>query len=272
MLTYLYLFLAGLAGGFIAGLAGIGGGTVYVLIIPITLTYLGVPIEYMAQYTIANSMFAIFFASLSANYSLFKNKNIYPKQVFLIGIPAVIISLFALHYFVNTKYYSLSAFNLTLIVLMIYMLIRTIVNAQQNNDRSLDELNPVYLVVTGSFAGLLSALSGLGGGVLTVPILNSWMKVNIKKAASISLGVIVLSSFAMTVVNLLENPGFGTPDSQGYIIFPIAIALSLGVVIASPLGVKMSVKLSSKIISYIYAAFLGIVIIKKIMEVYSINS
>src|SRR6478609_1452334 len=105
--TFLYLFISGLLGGFIAGLVGIGGGVVYVLIIPIALKLIGTPESEIPQYTIANSIFAIFFASASANYFLLKYKLFYKKVVIVISLSAIVISYFTVEYIVNTSWYSM---------------------------------------------------------------------------------------------------------------------------------------------------------------------
>jgi uncharacterized membrane protein YfcA len=47
---YLLLFLAGLAGGMISGLLGVGGGLIYILILPIAFSYIGIPNQEIAQY------------------------------------------------------------------------------------------------------------------------------------------------------------------------------------------------------------------------------
>jgi uncharacterized membrane protein YfcA len=84
------------------------------------------------------------------------------------------------------------------------------------------------------------------------------------------LGMILITSLSMTIYNLLETTLFPYEIFRsGYIVYGIVIPLSLGVVISSPLGVYISDKLSSRIITYIFSAFVGIVIIKKIFELLS---
>ena len=265
--SFFYLFIAGLLGGFIAGLVGIGGGVIYIFFIPFALHYVGVPASEIPQYTIANSFFAILFASSSANYVLYLKKSFFLKEVLLVSTLAIVVSLITLNFIVNTSWYSLEVFNSVIIVLLLYMLFSTLVSAKKVYLTPLDSLKKWRLSLVGAAGGFIAALSGLGGGIIIIPLLNSLMKVDIKKASSISSGVIMLSAFFITLFNLFEKPlnEFHFYNS-GYIIFPISLALSLGVVLASPIGVKVSRTLSSASISYIYASFLGIVIIKKIAE------
>jgi uncharacterized membrane protein YfcA len=269
--TFLYLFFAGLLGGFIAGLVGIGGGVIYVLIIPVALHLIGVPIAETPQYTIANSLFAILFASASANYFLIRYKLFYRKEVFIISLLAIIISYFSTEYIVNTTWYSLELFNSILVVLLLYMLYTTLLSAKKVYYTPLDSLNKFKLGTVGAAGGFIAALSGLGGGIVIIPVLNSMMKIDIRKASSISSGVIMITAFTITIHNLFEHPIHSFSFyNQGYIIFPISLSLSLGVVLSSPIGVKVGRKLSSTSISYIYASFLAIVIFKKLIELYKI--
>ncbi|MFL5730012.1 MAG: sulfite exporter TauE/SafE family protein [Cytophagaceae bacterium] len=263
------MFLAGLIGGFIAGLVGIGGGVVYVFIIPISLSYIGVPKAEIVQYTIANSMFAILFASASANYVLIRLKLFYRKAVLIISLSAIVSSVLVLHFIVNTPWYSLRVFNIIIVVLLFYMLFTTLRSARKVFVFPLDSLKRWKLAIVGAAGGTIAALSGLGGGIVIIPILNSFMKIDMRKASSISSGVIMLTALTMTLYNLFEKPVHEFKAyNMGYIIFPIALTLSLGVVIASPFGVKISRKLSSSTISYIYAGFLILVILKKVAELF----
>jgi uncharacterized membrane protein YfcA len=119
----------------------------------------------------------------------------------------------------------------------------------------------------GALAGILSALSGLGGGVIIISILTLRFNVDMKKAKSISLGVIFITSLVMTISNLLENPSLNfQSDNIGYIVWPLALSLSVGVVLGSPLGVRFSRRLSNRAISYIFVSFLAVVIIDKLLQ------
>jgi uncharacterized membrane protein YfcA len=270
--SFLYLFFSGILGGFIAGLVGIGGGVIYIFIIPIALHYIGVPAAEIPQYTIANSFFAILFASASANYVLIKHNLFYIKEVLIISVLAILVSHFAIEYIVNTTWYSIEIFNIILILLLLYMLYSTLLAAKKVHLTPLNSLNKWKLGMVGGAGGFIAALSGLGGGVVIIPVLNSLMKVDMKRASSISSGVIMITAFTITIHNLLETPinSFQFYNA-GYIIFPIALSISLGVVIASPIGVQVGRKLTSISISYIYASFLIIVILKKIIELLKIT-
>jgi len=270
VIDFLFLFVAGLVGGFLGGLLGIGGGIIYIIVIPVSLQHLGVPPDELVQYTIANSIVASLFSALSANYFLIRTKNFYPLEVVIIGFFGVVSSLLVLHGVVNTHWYSRSTFNVVIVLLLLYMLLKTLANAVkvlpaenvEQEDRGL------RLGLAGLASGAVSALSGLGGGIVIIPILNSVFKMDIKKANSISLGVIGITSFTMALSSMLEAPLHPFHFyNVGYVIFPVVLALSLGVIIASPFGMKAGNVLSSRTISYLFSFFLALVILRKIIEI-----
>ena len=66
---------------------------------------------------------------------------------------------------------------------------------------------------------------------------------------------------------MLSVTSFGTHNhNTGYIVWPLALTLSLGVVIASPFGVSVARKLSGKTISYIFVLFVMVVIADKLIQ------
>jgi len=264
---YVLLFLLGMIGGLLAGLIGIGGGVMYVLILPYLLLDMGFPEQEIVQYTIANSLVGTFFAALSANLVLFRSNQIYWKEVLTIGIFGTLTSIFLLAFLVNTERYSVREFNLAVILLMVLIIYRTVKqNWNGNQEKELSLQLPVYASM-GVGAGTVAALSGLGGGTILIPMLNTGAKMNMIKAKAISLGVILISSLAATIFNFFETPQIDyVNQSHGYIVYPLALITSAGVVIGSPIGVKVATKLSQKWISVIFVCFVVVVIIDKAIQ------
>jgi uncharacterized membrane protein YfcA len=186
------------------------------------------------------------------------------------GSFAMITSLLVLHGIVNTQWYSRGTFNVVIVVLLLYMLLKTLGNAakQLPAENTETEGRRLQLGLAGLASGAVSALSGLGGGVVIIPILNTVFRMDIKKASSISLGVIGVTSLTMTISSLFEVPVHPFHYySIGYVIMPVSLSLSAGVMIASPLGIKASRVASSRMISYVFAFFLALIIIRKIIEI-----
>jgi uncharacterized membrane protein YfcA len=191
------------------------------------------------------------------------------------GFIGIITSLLLLQYVVNTSWYSKDTFNIVIVVLLAYMLLKTVLNASNHKIEKVQATNrlDMKLGLAGLAGGAVSALSGLGGGVVIIPILHSFFNMDIRKANAVSLGVIGITSFVMTVFSLLEN--VRTPSVHyhtGYIIFPVALSLAAGVVIASPFGVKASRTASPQMLSYLFSFFLALIIIRKIIELAAYSS
>lgn len=266
---YLLLFILGLIGGFLAGLIGIGGGVMYLLILPYLLIKMGFPPEEIVQYTIANSLVGTFFAALSANIVLYKQRKIYWSTVLGIGLFSTLVSLLILEFFVNTSAYAIREFNIAVISLMLFIIYGTIKQNIRGNSKEEKKISWCSSAAMGAGAGAVAALSGLGGGTVIIPMLNIGFKVNMLKAKSISLGVILISSLAATIFNFLEQPRIDyVNQSHGYIVYPLALIISIGVLLGSPIGVKVSTKMSEKTISLIFVCFVVVVIIDKLLQLF----
>ncbi len=254
---YIELVIAGLGGGFLAGFLGIGGGIIYILVLPAVLLSVGVAEAELAQHVIANSIFGTTVAALAGSISLLHAKDFYWKEVVLVGLSAVFTALLLLFTFVNTLLYSKQLFTIVTIFFLVAILLgalspkygnllfpRPVANAQR------------WYLITGASSGAMSALSGSGGGTITVPMLTSGLHLDIKWAKSISLGVIFIASLGITIFNFVDHPHAALlPGQFGYIVLPISGTLSLGVLLGSPLGVWMARRTSSNVISWCFIGF-----------------
>lgn len=265
---YFLLFIAGLVGGLISGLLGVGGGIIYIVILPIAFHFIGIPEQDITQFTIANSLFGTFFAGLFASFNHIRHGEFYPKQIVTIAVFSITTGLLTLFYIVNTTFYSNEVFNVVVIFLLAAMLISTLFNAQKQSDFEEKKDNALgRLSLTGISTGLTASLTGLGGGVIIVPFLIQGLKMGMKKAKAISLGVITLTSLTMVIFNLFQKPiSTIEVNHTGYILFQVAGPLIAGTLITANLGVKLSRKLKAATVSYLFSAFVFLVIIKKLVE------
>ncbi len=262
--VYTLLVLAGALGGFISGLVGIGGGVIYVFVIPYALAYWHVPLEWQAQFVIANSLAAIFLGSVAANYTHFKKGYFYMRPVLLISFAATVSSWLSLTFFVNTRFFSMEFFLFLLILIMAYMLIYILKGATQHIDEPVEKIPWTGLLSIGIASGLVASASGLGGGIVIIPMLNRFFGINIKKASAISLGVITVSALVISITNMNVHLPIEVMGSIGLIIPVICLTLSLSVIFTSPWGVLAAHRLPSHYISYIYAVILLAVMMSKI--------
>lgn len=253
---------------------GIGGGIIFVLILPPILYKIGVNESEIVAFTIANSLFSTVFTTLSGNIKQASNNNFHLKTILFISAPGIVVSFILIHFFINTPYYSKDVFNIIYISLILFLLVRLLARIKQ--DRSEEKIvktestNPVYFLLTGLLGGFVSPLTGLGGGLVIVPILHTFFHFPIKKANAISLGVIGITAFFSSIFNMIEKPTSNISDlSIGFIIIPIVVFLSAGGIIGAMFGIELSKKMKSGKITILFAAFLVLVLVKKLLEIYN---
>lgn len=265
ILDLIILFSLGSLGGLLAGLLGIGGGIVYVLIFTHYLESIGTPSDIIVPAIVANSMFAIMFAGLSGTYKQWRNNNFFPKEIALIGLTASCTSIVFSYLISLGNWYRKEHFTLLFILLLIYIAWKIFRSANIQVKEQLEKKSTGKLFLAGSISGSIAAFSGIGGGVIIVPFLTNLMRMPIKKATSISLGVISVMALNTSVFNAFfqKNPNITTNNNHwGLLFFQLALPVALGSLIFSPIGVNLSSRLKPSAIRIIFAIFLMIVIIK----------
>jgi uncharacterized membrane protein YfcA len=263
-----WLVLAGFAGGVLAGLLGIGGGIIYVVILPYALTDAGVTTEYLAPLTIANSIFGVLFASLATNYLNIRNKDFYLRESLWVGIPGAAFSVLILKTIVLQSWYSITYFYGILILFLGYMLISLFYKRNLEEKPSTFSYKKTTLSFAGIIGGSLASATGLGGGAAVVPILSTQLHMDIKKARSISLAMIGMTALSLTFFNLLDDSGIQhLPYQIGLIYFPVALPVTIGVLAGSPVGVNLGRRWSSHTIRILFGIFILAVILEKLYQI-----
>ena len=99
-------------------------------------------------------------------------------------------------------------------------------------------------------AGMLSTLIGVGGGIIVVPVLNSWCGVPLRAAAA-------TSSF---LIGITAVPGIIGHYQLGHLVLPaLAAASILGVLAGTRAGLWVSQYAPVRVMKFLLAAVLGLV-------------
>ncbi len=266
MIDLFWLVMAGIGGGILAGLLGVGGGIIYVLVLPYALIKAGVSNELLVQFTIANSIFGVLFASLASNILNIRNHDFYPRESLWVGLPGAFFSILVLATIVSSSWYSITFFYVLLILFLLFMLISLYFQKSENQRKDLSKNKEARLGFAGIVGGSLASLTGLGGGAAVVPILTTQLHLDIKMARSISLAMIFITSLALTAFNLFTYPGEPPlPYQSGYIYFPVVIPLTMGVLIGSLIGNGLGRFFSSATIKILFSILIIVVIIEKLI-------
>jgi uncharacterized membrane protein YfcA len=270
MIENLWLVAAGLIGGFIAGLTGLGTGVVMLGVIPLVMTQYHVPESQLVSVIIANTILSTLVSSFANVVTTLRQHMFFLKETLWVGFFATIFSFFVFETVVNSAFYSRQVFNSIIVGFMFIIILQTFRKLKLSNVEA-ERVTKLKLSLTGIFSGTVAGFTGLGGGTIIIPLLNLWQRVDIKKAKSISFGVIFAIALWLTLYNLSFNGTIPIDGSIGLIIFPMMLPMIIGVLVGSPLGVIVSHKMSSRAVTLIFLFAVAIVMIQKIMELVRLN-
>lgn len=259
----IWLLLGGLLGGFIGGLLGIGGAPIYLVvywhIMPIL--YPSIDDVTATQLVIANAVLVRTFAALSGCYSHYRNDNLYLDTVIAISIPATLVSL-ALIILLSHVHYTKTIFSICFILFflpLLYQMFRA--DFSKKNFNQPNRIKVFYLNGIGVVCGLVTALTGLGAGFVVVPMLNNFFNIKLRKVASISLSVILLSSvFIVFYYLIFYRISVDLPYTIGALSLPLAIPVIIAGLISSPLGVAFARRLAPSQLRHTFIVFCILII------------
>ncbi|MBU42579.1 MAG: hypothetical protein CMN76_05120 [Spirochaetaceae bacterium] len=238
----------------ISGAFGIGGGTLTVpfLIFMGSLNWPESEKAGLAHTAVAISLLTALILSVSASAS-----NILSKRIHF--IPGIIVSVFSLpgsYLGVEVSgYLSFRALSLIFAsIVAITGLIGFFRKSSTGNSESIPEYNPLryptskrqilFFAIAGFFVGILSALTGLGGGVVLVPLF-LWLLPGKKASESIATSsfCIVFSAFYGTILYAFQENLAPLPDpSLGHYFLPYAIPFAVGALIGGFAGAALKNK------------------------------
>lgn len=191
--------ILGFAAGVIGSMIGLGGGFV---IVPV-LTFLG----FSPQLSASESLFAAFSNAVASTASYSKQKRIVYSlglKLGLLSIPGTIIGAFISDEITSSLFKLL--FGGVLIAASIYIFSKRKMEPKAYN---LSKQVMVFAVACSFFAGIISSLFGIGGGVVFVPLMIIVIGLSMKLAAPTSQFILLFASASgMTVHALLGHTDF----------------------------------------------------------------
>jgi len=258
---FLILLLIGAIVGYYSGLIGTGGNIILIPVFDILFHYLKIPETEVVKFIIAHSFFITAFTGLSVSYKQFKAKNLHVKEVLFISIAGMITAFFMTEFIKNGNWYHKSDFDLVFFTLLLILAIRMLFFKQPPPPINENHLNKPYFPIIGIVAGLISSLSGLGGGIIVIPILTDILKTPLKKASSISIGVVAMLALPISAsylsIDARSTMQNFLPAQLGYISMFIAVPVLIGVFSTTGWGVRTAQKTDPNKLRLI----LGIVVI-----------
>ena len=145
---------------------------------------------------------------------------------------------------------------------MFLIALRTIFeNSKSEKNKLAQPLSDPYLFLLGIFTGVLSAFTGLGGGVVYVPSLIYLFLINARVAVGTSSIITAATMISSAISYILQGSGLHT-GSFGFVIPEAAIPLGIGAIAGSFLGVHIVMKSSTEIVKKAFAVLLIAAVVK----------
>lgn len=251
----LALGVVGLAVGFASGLVGIGGG---VLIVPFlyffyrTPAFSGVqvPPELLVTVAHATSLFIIVPTAVTGTLTYSRARLVAWRAVVPIALFAIAAAAVGATLALEIPGEAL-AFGFGLFLIF--------TGFQLSSRKPGGEGRPLRLelrvtATTGIAVGLLSAMLGVGGGVVAIPMLIYVMRMDVARVAATSLAVVGMAALSGTVSYIVNGIGVAgrPPGSLGYVHFAAALPIMLGSMVAVRWGAKANQRVNRKVLRWVF--------------------
>lgn len=241
-------FLLGIVAGLTVGLAGIGS-TLLILPTLVLLFPHYMPADLSIKMAVATTLAC---TSISVSYAAvihIKKGNVdFSLCLQMAGIYALtaLIGAYTVH-FLPAK-----TIEIMLGIVLILVGAKTVLMKQPYAATEKNLKRSSFIIAT-SFAGLSNSICGIGTGNIAIPYLSRYFSV--KKSTGTSIVSTVVACVFGTIAYIYYGWDLsGLPKySLGYVYTPLFIVISIGMVIGTPIGYKLSERLDPKWIKRLLA-------------------
>jgi uncharacterized membrane protein YfcA len=246
-----YIFI-GFFAGIIGGLLGIGGGVITVPCFFIIFTWMGYLQGDLMPVAVGTSLAAMIFNTLSATL-VHHSKNIVKWEIFKKMSPGL---------FIGSVFGTTLTLWLPEVVLEVFFgvflcTLSTIYFRKEMPHFSFSGNHTSFILRLASFViGTLSSILGIGGGVLTVPLLMA-IKIPDKNAIGTSSAITLLVATLGTISYIF----FGwksdfSSENIGFVNVPAFLTVGIMTFLSAPIGAKLTHQLPISKIRHIFAIVL----------------
>jgi uncharacterized membrane protein YfcA len=248
--------LLGIVAGLLAGLLGVGGGLVLVGALALLLPSQGVPPAIAMQAALATSLASVI-ATAAASATAHARRGAVLWRYVAWLLPGLLLGAWLGGRFATgIDGESLRWFVVAYCLLAALQLALELPRPRAGGETAQEAAPGAWLVLAGTGIGAVSAVVGIGGGSMTVPLL-VWRGVTPVRAVAsssacgVAIGLSAAASYA-------SAPGaVGMPaGSVGYVFLPAAVGIVLTSLLAAPFGARLAHRIEGRTLKRIFAAFL----------------
>lgn len=257
-MIYLLLLGAGMLGGFLAGLLGIGGGFVVVPVLIVLLPAFGIAPDLLPKVAVATSLAVMVPTACSAVFAQYRRgaldlasvRSLAPSAGIGAAIGAQLAAALtgqwvALIFAIYAGYFAVK-------------MLRDVPVRPQSAGRLANAVLKCPTSFIGALIGAFSSIAGVGGASLTVPYLlfhNVEMKRAVATSSAVGLAIAVAgaASFAFARADIAS---IDSPMLFGLVCWPAALVLASSAILMAPQGVAWSHRLPVRQLKRAFGAVL----------------
>ncbi|HEX6589448.1 MAG TPA: sulfite exporter TauE/SafE family protein [Longimicrobiales bacterium] len=263
------LLVVGLLVGFVSGLIGIGGG---VLIVPFLYFFYAHP-EWAGIHMLpgleatvahATSLAVILPTGLAAAAAHHRSGLVAWRAALPIAGVAVVAAFAGAHFATLLPAEVLK----TLFGLLLIGSGANLARSSVGHAREELHLTAPVVIATGTSIGLLSALLGVGGGIIAIPMLVYVVGLDMRRVAATSIAIVALTAASGTIAYGLAGVGVpGRPDgSIGYIHLVAALPILIASLFTVRLGAYVNQRMRTRHLRLLFAVLFVLLGLRLLIE------
>ncbi|WP_417583559.1 sulfite exporter TauE/SafE family protein [Nitrincola sp.] len=255
-MVLIVFLLLGMAAGVLSGLFGIGGGLIIVPILVYVFTLQGVSVDVLTHLAVGTSLATIVFTSINSVLAHHRLGAVQWRTVLWLSFGILFGSALGGY---TASFMSGALLQKVIGVFAILMAIQMFFQLQPKHQAGSDP-GRGFLGVSGVLIGWASAIFGIGGGSLTVPLL-SWkgvpMRLAVGTSAACGLPIALSGSLSFIWFGLQAE---ALPEwSLGYVYLPALLGIAVTSMVFARFGAQLAHWLDPLLLKRLFALLLFLV-------------
>lgn len=249
---WLIYFGVGIFIGFLAGLLGIGGGSVMVPILSLIFAAQGYSGDHVVHMALATSMATIIPGAFASAWTHHQHQAVNWRVVRQMA-PGILLGTFS---GAVIAHFSSTAFLKTFFVVFIcFLAAQLLFDLKPRGRHALP--GPGGMIVFGAVMGVISSFAGIGGAVLSIGFL-TWCNVRMHEAigtaAAIGVPLALAGTVGFVITGLYDK---GLPAwSLGYVYLPAFLGIAITSFAIAPVGARLAHRLPVQVLRRVFVVVL----------------
>ena len=251
----LILLATGVGVGFATGLLGVGGAFITVPITYWVIVDMGISPDIAIKTALGTNLLVILATVVSGALAHNKRGAVRWRVALALGLCGLAGALGGATLATHLPGEMLRVgFGALVLAVSLWMGLDTTLNLTKERGEQKESLLP--LALCGFPIGMITGLTGIGGGILAVPVLALAFGFPMHLAVGTSTAMIIFTSLGGVIGYAVNSPGVLEllPYSIGYVNLPIWLCLAVASVPMAQLGAKASHALPAKRLRYVFIA------------------